>query len=153
MVKNRSQGIDVAMDAESATFSTGLLRGHVIRRAEHLASLSEFGILSPKLGVRQALGQAKVSDARLVILVDEHVGRFEIPMENPALMRIVNSLSYGLQISRSLPGRQRFFPDKVCQALAFDVIHREVLLPLVLAHLVNGHDVRMLQAGGGLGFG
>ena len=42
--------------------------------------------------------------------------------------------------------------NKLRQALPFDVIHREVLLPLVNADFVNGHDVRMLQAGRGGSF-
>ena len=39
------------------------------------------------------------------------------------------------------------------EALAFDVVHREVVVAVLLAHLMNGHDVRMLQRCGGPRFG
>jgi len=36
---------------------------------------------------------------------------------------------------------------------ALDELHAEILLPAVLADFVERHDVRMIQASGGLGFG
>src|SRR5260370_30808534 len=71
-------------------------------------------------------------------------------MQNAMLVRIVNRLRYSLnvyyqllqiRISHSTVG------DELVQALPFYVIHREVLLAVMLAYLVNGHDIRMLQAG------
>ena len=40
-------------------------------------------------------------------------------------------------------------PDDVRQAPAGDVVHREVVLPLVLPDFVDGHDAGVLQVGGG----
>ena len=35
--------------------------------------------------------------------------------------------------------------------MAFDIVHREVGLPVVFAHLMDGDDVGIAQAGGGKG--
>ena len=43
----------------------------------------------------------------LILFVQEDVGRFEVPMENAPLMRIMNGARNGLQISRRPARRQR----------------------------------------------
>ena len=39
------------------------------------------------------------------------------------------------------------------EAASVDQFHAEVVLPSVFAHFVNGNDVRMIELGGGFGFG
>src|SRR5258705_9623945 len=43
--------------------------------------------------------------------------------------------------------------ERLAQIRPFDQAHAEIVLPLVFADLVNGHDVWMRQAGGRFGFG
>src|SRR5688572_11587622 len=43
--------------------------------------------------------------------------------------------------------------EEMRQGVAFHVFHREEMLSVVLPDFVDGDDVRMLQSGGGLGFG
>ena len=46
----------------------------------------------------------------------------------------------------------RLFPRHFSQAAAFDQLHGEVRLAFVLADLVDGNDVGMLETGRGLSF-
>ena len=48
--------------------------------------------------------------------------------------------------------RQRAIGHPLCEALALDEAHREIMLPLVLANLENRHDTRMIEVGRRLGF-
>ena len=52
-----------------------------------------------------------------------------------------------------LPGGQRAVGQALGEALALDEAHREIMLALVLADLVDRHDARMVEVGGGLGLG
>ena len=57
----------------------------------------------------------------------------------------------GLHVLGGFASRQRPILDNVGKALAFDVIHREVVSTVVLAYLVDGNDVGMLEVGCRLG--
>ena len=74
-------------------------------------------------------------------------------MQDAVLMRVVNGLGNFFEVGGGLSGRQQFFANQFGQVFAFDIIHREVMLPLMLPHLVNGHNVRMMQAGCRFGLG
>ncbi len=65
----------------------------------------------------------------------------------------MNGSSDGLHATGRFLQRHRTLSHSFGEVLALDVIHREIMLPLVFANLVNGHDVRMLQIGRGLRFG
>ena len=148
MVENRAERIDIAALAHRAAFGRRLLRRHVVRRTEHLAAERQF-----RLGF-EPLGQAEVRHARLIGRgVNQHVRRLEIAMQHIPLVRKVDRFGDGLEIRGRLPGRQRTFGDELREGQSLDVIHREEVLPLGEADFVNGDDVRMLQAGGGGGFG
>ena len=96
-------------------------------------------------------GQAEVRDARLVEGIEQHVRWFEVAVERAALVRILNGLGDKAHVLRRLGGGQRFFADERGQVLSLDIFHREVVLTIVLAHLVDGHDVGVMQIGRRLG--
>ena len=52
-----------------------------------------------------------------------------------------------------LAGRQRAVGQPLGEALPLDEAHREVMLALVLADLVDRHDARVVEVGRGLGLG
>src|SRR5262249_10225025 len=89
----------------------------------------------------------------LIQFIDEDVRGFEVAMKNAALMRIINCLSNLLEIIRRQLRRKWILPRTFRQALALDEVHREIMLCFTFAHFMNSDDVRMLQVGGGLGFG
>ena len=74
-------------------------------------------------------------------------------MQDAVRVSVVHRLANGLQVSGRPRSGQRTVPHQLRQRAALDIFHRKVLLPVVLADLVDGHDVRMLQMGDRLGFG
>ena len=74
-------------------------------------------------------------------------------MENAVLMSVMHCLRDGLEVSGSSYGGQRLIPHQFRQRASLDEVHREERLAIVLANVVNGDDVRMLQRRGGTGLG
>jgi hypothetical protein len=81
----------------------------------------------------------------LIVLIDQHVRRFKIAMENAGLMRVMNGFGNPLHITRCAVRQQRAVPDDLSQVLPPHVIHREKVLPFMHADFMHRHDVRMLQ--------
>jgi hypothetical protein len=136
----------IAGGAEPAALAAGLLGRHVAGCADDGPGGGQAGVL---VG---ALGQAEVGDARLALGVDQDVGRLEVAVQHAAAVREVDRLGDDADVAHRLQRRQRVFAHQFGQAAALDVIHREVVLPLLLADLVDGDDVGVLEAGGGPGF-
>src|SRR5271165_1836666 len=90
-------------------------------------------------------GQAEVGDVRLAPLVKQDVCRLEVAVQDPPLVRMMNGLGDG----GHQPGRGSDIGDEVAQALvqaaAAYQLHAEEALARPLAHLVNGHDVRVVE--------
>ena len=143
-----------------------MLRGHVAGRSDDLAAQR----LSRSLV--QLLGQAEVGDLGLVTFVvprlvgtaqrdglrtvagnQEHVGRLEIAMNDAALVSGVHGPG---QRSHELGRGTRLLRcglQDLGQAAALDELQRQVRPAFVVSDLVDLDNVRMLQAGDGLGFG
>src|SRR5436309_11342689 len=68
-------------------------------------------------------------------------------MQDAVLMRVVNGFSNELDVPRGFRGRQRTSAHELRKVLSLDVIHREVMLTVVDANIVNGDDVRVLEEG------
>jgi hypothetical protein len=153
-VQHGAERIDVAGRADLAMAPFGLFGGQVIGRAEHLAGECQVRGRSSGLRSRiQPLGQPEVGDARLAEGVDEDVGRLEVAVQNAPLVRVVDSLRDSLEVGGSAPGRQGPVADELREVLALDEVHREERLAVVLADVMDGNDVRVLQPGGGFRLG
>ena len=92
---------------------------------------------------------------RFTLGIEKDISGLEIAMEDGALVRVVDGPGDFHEEACGLAGIER---DGVCgQALseraAFDELHAEKRTPVLLAHLVNGNDIRMVEPGGGLGLG
>ena len=86
------------MRPDRRAMAGGLFRRDVIGRADRLAGLGQVRV------VRQPLGQAEVGDARLVAVVNEHVGRLKIAMEDALLVGVVDRRRDAVQVARRLAG-------------------------------------------------
>ncbi len=133
----------------------GLLGCHVAGRAHNRAGLGQLA------GHRAAdpLGQAEVRDQRGPLVerrlgqaAQEDIRRFQVPVEDAPLVGIVHragdrryQLRRGAGIGHEAPGMRR-------EIAAVDQLHAEVMMPLVLADLVDRDDVGMVQMRRGLGF-
>ena len=93
----------------------------------------------------QPLGQAEVGDERLILRVDEHVGRLEVTMENAMLMGIVDRLGDGLHVASGTAGGQRVPANQNRQTLPLHVIHRDEMLARAKTDFVDGDNVGMMQ--------
>ena len=72
-------------------------------------------------------------------------------MQGALLVGVLDRQGDGVDPAHGLLRRQRIIADQVRQAPALDEIHAEIVLTVVLADFVDGDDVGVLQASGGLG--
>ena len=142
-IEHRAKGIDIAGRADVAMPAGGLLRRHVAGAAHDDARLRQLAV------VFHDLGQAEIGDPRLIGGVDEHVLRLQVAMQGAALMGEVDRLGDDLDVTRRPLRRERPLRDEGRQVAAVDQVHREVVLALMLADLVDRDDIRVLQVGGG----
>ena len=101
-------------------------------------------------GLVEALGQAKVGDLGGPIGREQHVGRLQVAMDHLGLMRRVHGA--GQDSTSSAAARPSGVPVQLAvEAAAGAKLQGEEGRALVLADLVDLHDVGVLQAGDGLG--
>ena len=79
----RCPGIEIA--AAGDLLAVGLLRGHVVGRAQHAA----FG---RDAGAAIELGDAKVGELDVVLGVDQQVRRLEVAMDDAAVVGVLERL-------------------------------------------------------------
>ena len=89
LVKDRAQRVDVGRRADVLGSSHGLLGSHVAGRAHDVAGL---GLVIVRF---QPLGQPEVGDLGCAVSGQEHVGRLEVAVDDPGLMRGVNGPGQG----------------------------------------------------------
>ncbi|WAS90916.1 hypothetical protein O0S08_32405 [Nannocystis poenicansa] len=140
--------VDVAHDPGGPALA--LLRRHVSRGPEHRAD--DRGVQGRSAGLPRELarvqaGEAEVHDAHAAVFADHHVVGFEVAMDEPAVVRRRQPAT-GLQrdLEAHVDGRS-MRAQPVAQRVADDQLHRQVDAALVLAGLVDRHDVRVGQAG------
>ena len=66
-------------------------------------------------------------------------------MQNPLLMRVVNRFRDQLQVARSLLRGQGPVANQLGEVLALDIIHREEMVPVMNADIMDGDDIGMLE--------
>ena len=102
----------------------------------------------------ELLGQAEVGDLGRAVLGQQHVGRLQVAVDD-ALAR--GPPAWPAPASRPAGAASRggsgVPPSFFVQAAAGAELQREERQAVVLADLVDLHDVGMLQAGDGLGLG
>ncbi len=127
----------------------GLLRAHVARRPQQQAGHRQRGFLD-------ALGQAEVGQPDHALGVQEEVGRLDVAVDDAALVRVRQRLR---RLQAPAGNRARLqrgplgpaFVQNRGQAFALDELHGVVVDAVLAADGEDGHDVRMVQAGDGLG--
>ena len=144
-VEDGPQAVDVGGRGQALELPGGLLGGHVLGRAGPRPGLRH---LAP--GV-DPLGQAEVGDMGLAVAIDQDVVGLQVAMQDAALMGMV----HGAGDRRHQPGRgAEVLPEAgqlILEAAAVDQLHAEEVLALVLADLVDRHDVRVVEVGRRLG--
>jgi hypothetical protein len=122
-----------------------LLGGHVAGRPQKDVALGQ------ARAAFQAPGQPEVADLGRAVGGQQDVARLQIPVDDPArVSRLGGPGQRGHQrggLSGRL-GRARQLPG---QAASLEKLHGEVRPALVVAHIVDPHDVLVPQAGDHLG--
>ena len=146
-VKHGSQAINVRGHGHIARFASGLLGRHIGRSAQHRLRQRQAGI-----GFEN-LGQSEVGQIRFARLIEQNIARFEVAVEDAALVGMVNrpgdlnheldsgalSQGLGLELSR--------------QVGPINQPHGKELPAVRLANLIDGSNVRVIQPGGRLCLG
>jgi hypothetical protein len=122
-----------------------LLGRHVGRRAEHHAGL----------GLRAVgeTGDAEVGELQRVgVEVIHHVRRLDVSVHDALAVRVAERLGGAGDDAHRLVDRQQVAGLAVGhEVAAFQQLHRDVAQVVLLAGVVDGDDVRVRQAPGGLG--
>src|SRR5207244_838075 len=82
---------------------------------------------------------------------DEDVGRLDVPMHDPLCMRGVQRVCNLDAPLQEFSGIERAAANPMPERMALQELHHDVRLAFVLANIVNGANVRMIQGGGGAG--
>ena len=123
-----------------------MLRGYVTRGTQHVSRAGDIA-----LGFNQPR-ETKVGKVRFACDIQQNVSRFDIPMQNPVLVRIVHGARQLGDKLRCATNRHRFAPNDFVQLAAFDQTHAEITTTLALANFVDRNDGWMVQHGGRLSF-
>ena len=80
-------------------------------------------------------------------LREHHVRRFQIPVNDPSSMRFVECLGDLDRDLQCLVDLDRTSSDLLVERLAFEVLHDEVVGPVLMPHVVERANVRVRQGG------
>ncbi len=144
-VENNAYGVQVTL-GHHVGGRYRLLRGDVVRRTENQATC-------PGLGEQC---QSKIGQNCAALLVEHHVTRFDVAVNDPLGVRVVQCFT---DFADEPPGFFRLdkFPVLAVavqyhpQIRTVDVLHHHVQQSLVLTVAVQPDDVGMLKPGDGLG--
>ena len=131
LVQDGAQGVDVRPGVDVLPRGGGLLRAHVGGGA-HLMSVRRH---RRRIGGRQVdrLGHPEVDDlgARLIAgTCHEDVGRLEIAVDDPLLVRVLDAVAHLDEQVQPLPDRQTVPVTELVQRNSLHVFHGEVGAPL-----------------------
>ena len=147
LVKNRSKGVDVGKRPDLMRLAGRLLRGHVAGSADHRPGLRLSQAGERRVG--ELLRQAEVRHLRHPGGRQKDVRRLQIAVDDAVLVDEVHRPGQSADQFGRLHRRDRRRADLVGEASPLDVLEREKRLPLMLADLVDGDDVRMLEPADG----
>jgi hypothetical protein len=126
-VEQHAQGVDVRARVHAEGVHLGLLGAHVLEGADQGAELREQRPLRQPLLDR--LGDAEVDDLghRLVVVHrHEHVGRFDVAVDDPLLVGVLDGLADRHEQLQPLARRQPAVVAKLRDGDAVDQLHDEI---------------------------
>ena len=130
--QHQAQRVEIAADRRPS--SSELLGGHVGWRARNVVVLDLLG----------KVGETEVHDLRRAAAVEHHVGGFQVAVKHP---EVVRGSETGTELTRRLDGLVRGqaadAAEQRREILAVDVLHRQEMLSVGLAQVINPADVRV----------
>src|SRR4029453_12947620 len=89
---------------------------------------------------------------RFTVCIEQNVPRFDVPMQNSVLMRVMHYARYLRDEFRRLPNRHRGAPNDFVKLPAFNEFHAEITGAVAFAYFVNWNDARVIETRGGFRF-
>ena len=118
-----------------------MLWRHVPRRAEELTFDRQDGTFF------QAFGEAEVCYARLITLIDQDVRWFEVAVQDPVLVCMLDPIRNCLRVTRRPPRRHWTVRKERLQVQSPDEFQRKVVSASLFTNVIDGNDVWVVQAG------
>ena len=137
LVEDDAQAVDVGAGIDAVPLAAGLFRAHVGRRAGQLGAGAEVHI---------AQRQAEVCHHGPALFVEQDVGRLDVAVDQAAAVGVVQGFGHlgdeGCRFRAGGPG----LPQPGPQILAGDELGNHVAEAVGgPAHVVDGHDARVVQ--------
>ncbi len=114
---------------------------HVARRAENGPRAGQVAI-----GVKN-LRQPEIGDLGRSVGVEQHVGRLEIAVDDPLVVRLRDRAGQRLDESDRFGGRPRRSVERPVKVAAVDVLQLEIGEAVNLANVVDLHNIRVRATG------
>ena len=137
-VEDAAERVDVGPCVEP--LAADLLRGHVVDRADPVARA--------RLAVdrERVLGEPEVGQVHVVRGTEQDVGGLDVAMDEPgAVGGVERRAELGDHAGRAGRLEGAALAHQRAQVPALDVTHRDVRDPVLLARVVDGDDVRMVD--------
>ena len=145
LVQHHAQAENVAAAIDPMPFATRLLGAHVVGRARVAWSAAH---------VLLAQREAEIGDERLAALVQQDIARLDIAMHQPPAMRVVQGFSdCGNQLRALLERRPRLLEPRGETWAVDELRNHKTQERIGAADVVHRHDMWMVEAGDGAGFG
>src|SRR5207248_11054904 len=138
LIEHRAKAVYIRRARELGVVSYCLFWGHVTGRSQYFHRARDSA-----LRLDQA-SQPEVREMRFAVCVEQDVSRFDVAMQNAALVSVVNcARDFGNQF-HGAPDRHWFVPYHFIELAAFDKFHAEVAGAIALADFVDWNDAGML---------
>ena len=143
LVEHEPERVEVGAPVELA--AAHLLGRQVLGRAHHHVVAGEIVV-----GDVEALGDAEVGEQHATVGGDEDVARLDVAVHEAGAVGGVERARHGrADVDRELGPEALLAVEQLAQALAVDELHHDGLAAVVLEHVVDGDDVRVVQPGDG----
>ena len=139
VIQRATQAVDVGPVIDCVGVAE-LLRSGIVRgaQADALASGSTVAEL-----ILKKTRQAEVEQFHLPAGCDEQVARFDVAMNQSALVSVVQSQGYLVDVVRCLGRRKSALPEHSRQAPPLDMLHHQEMPPVLLAAVKGLDDSRV----------
>src|SRR5579859_2341876 len=156
-VENHPQRVNIGARVNRA--SLGLFGRHKLRRADNVARRrnrlrqTQLALLRIR-GAGEQLGDPKIREQQVgwVFLVQQHIRGFDVAVNDPLAMRVMQRAGHLNSILGRQDGREGLiFFERAAQRSPAHVLHHQISQVVRLAKIVDGDNAVVLKARNGLG--
>ena len=146
LVEHEPERVEIGATVEF--LASYLLGRQVLRRPHHDVVAGQVG-----LGRLQSLGDAEVGEQHPPVGRHHDVARLDVAMDEARFVSVVERCcDAGADVAGQFGAQSFLRVEYLAQALALDELHHDGLTTVLLEHVVDGDDVRMVEARRSNGF-